>query len=319
MRTQEGGNVDVVAVRGNFDDAQSAVKRLFADDDLREKLAARNIRLSSANSINWGRLLPQIIYYVYASEKLFKKFGEPFDFVVPTGNFGNILAGYFAKRMGSPIRKLFCASNENDVLTDFFRNGIYDRKRELVKTASPSMDILVSSNLERLLYLETKDASMVAGWMRELQEKGSYAVPEELSDRFRKVFDCGEAYDDEDAFDAIRTCYERYGYVMDTHTAVGYAAFSEAFWPEEPDGPVVYVSTASPFKFAPSVVYALTGESLEGKEAVDRLEELSKTAAPASLRDLFRKPVRFSDAVGPENITGSIKERLLKQAERASE
>ncbi len=315
MRTQEGSNVDVCAVRGNFDDAQSAVKRLFADEDLRKQLAARNIRLSSANSINWGRLLPQIVYYVYTSEKLFKRFGEPFDFVVPTGNFGNILAGYFAKRMGCPIRKLFCASNENDVLTDFFKNGIYDRKRELVRTASPSMDILVSSNLERLLYLETKDADLVSGWMNDLQETGSYCVPEELSAQFRDVFDCGEAYDDETAFEAIRACYEQYAYVMDPHTAVGYAAFREEAWPEEPDGPVVYVSTASPFKFAPSVVYALTGESLEAKEAVGRLEELSSVKAPESLSALFRKPVRFSDAVGPEQITEEIKDRILKMAD----
>lgn len=314
MRTQEGGNVDVCAVRGNFDDAQSAVKKLFADRELSARLAGKGIRLSSANSINWGRLLPQIVYYVYASLKSVRTYGMPVPFVVPTGNFGNILAGYFARRMGCPVGRLFCASNRNDVLKDFFTTGVYNRKRSFYKTASPSMDILVSSNLERLLYLETGDPEQVSGWMNELNENGEYAIPDGLHARLSESFGCGSA-SDEEAFGAIRACFEGHGYLMDPHTAVGYAAYLKEYGKAE-TGPFILVSTASPYKFAPSVLQALNGENAEGSEAVSKLEKQSGLRVPDSLASLFQKPVRFSDKVGPENVAEALRDRLISRSEK---
>ena len=199
MSTQEGDNVAVYAVNGNFDDAQTGVKRVFADEDLAQELAAKNEKLSSANSINWGRLVPQIVYYFYSYAQLAERGdiapGAPVSFCVPTGNFGDILAGYYAKRMGLPVEKLICASNKNNVLTDFLTTGVYDARRTFYKTSSPSMDILVSSNLERLLYHVTQDAAAVAGWMRELAEHGHYTVPAEVLSAIRETFACGCADD----------------------------------------------------------------------------------------------------------------------------
>ena len=257
MATQEGANVAVYAVRGNFDDAQTGVKKVFGDTAIAAELAKRNIRLSSANSINWGRLVPQIVYYFAAYAQLLKAgritFGDEVDFCVPTGNFGDILAGYYAKRMGLPVGKLVCASNENNVLTDFLTTGTYTAKREFFKTTSPSMDILVSSNLERLLYHVTGSDAEVAGFMQQLAATGSYTVRPETLAAIQETFSCGWSSEAEVAGE-IRSRYEKDGYLCDTHTAV---AFHVAAQKKRQGVPMVVLSTASPFKFPRSVLSAL--------------------------------------------------------------
>ena len=297
MTTQQGSNVAVYAVRGNFDDAQTGVKRLFADERLKKSLKVRGIELSSANSINWGRLLPQIVYYVYASAHLSE--GEPVDFVVPTGNFGNILAAYLAKRMGAPVGRLICASNENRVLTDFFETGVYDRNRAFYKTYSPSMDILISSNLERLLYYATDgDTAQVAAWMRELQTTGSYRVPVTIMSQLRAVFGFGSA-DDEDTQKAIRLCKRKSGYLLDPHTAVGYSVYRAL---PESGRKTALVSTASPFKFAQDVLRAFMDANTDGFTAQDLLSMQSGRPVPQSLSRLKDMPVRFHDVIAPKDM-----------------
>ena len=224
MVTQEGNNVDVAAVMGNFDDAQSGVKKIFGDKEYAQILERNNFMLSSANSINWGRLVPQIVYYFSAYCNLLKndeiKLGDPVNFVVPTGNFGNILAAYYAQDMGLPVGRLICASNENNVLTDFIRTGVYDKNRPFKTTGSPSMDILISSNLERLLYQVTgKDDGQVASWMQQLSESGRYEVTEAVKAKIGEVF-YGGFCDDAQTQKTISEVHQAYGYVMDTHTAV---------------------------------------------------------------------------------------------------
>ncbi len=254
---RRGGNVAVYAVRGNFDDAQTGVKRVFGDPAITAQLAERNIRLSSANSINWGRLVPQIVYYFAAYGQLLKAgkiaFGDPVDFCVPTGNFGDILAGYYAKQMGLPVGRLVCASNENNVLTDFLTTGTYTAKREFFKTTSPSMDILVSSNLERLLYHVTGSDAEVAALMKSLTETGSYTVRPETLKTIQESFGCGWSSEEQVAGE-IRARYEQNGYLCDTHTAV---AFHVAEQQKREGVPMVVLSTASPFKFPRSVLEAL--------------------------------------------------------------
>ncbi len=296
MTTQQGDNVGVFAVRGNFDDAQTGVKRLFGDASLAARLAERGVRLSSANSINWGRLLPQIVYYVYASARL--SVGGPVDFIVPTGNFGNIFAGYLAKLMGAPVGRLVCASNRNRVLTDFFETGVYDRRRPFYKTASPSMDILISSNLERLLYLASgRDAERVAAWMRELAEQGSYAVPDSVMEPLRETFSFGFA-DDNATVEAISACWNEHRYLLDPHTAVGYAVYRGL---QDPSDPAVLVSTANSYKFAPDVLKAF-GLSADGFEAQDLLAAETGVLVPASLSTLREKTVRFNTVLSPEEM-----------------
>jgi threonine synthase len=305
MATQEGANVAVYAVRGNFDDAQTGVKRVFADKAIEAQLAARNIRLSSANSINWGRLVPQIVYYFAAYAQLLRAgsiaFGAPVDFCVPTGNFGDILAGYYAKRMGLPVGRLICASNRNNVLTDFLTTGTYTARREFYKTSSPSMDILVSSNLERLLYHVTGSDTEVAALMRQLSEQGSYTVRSETLAAIRADFACGWASEEEVAAE-IRTRYERDGYLCDTHTAV---AFHVAARQARPGVPMVVLSTASPFKFPRSVLAALGQAVPENDfEAMQALEACTGHAAPASLAALRTKAERFDAVIDPGEIAG---------------
>ncbi len=304
MVTQEGNNVDVAAVRGNFDDAQNGVKQIFSDKEYAEILARNNFMLSSANSINWGRLVPQIVYYFSSYASLLKnneiRLGDPVNFVVPTGNFGNILAAYYAKEMGLPIHKLICASNENNVLTDFINTGIYDKNREFKTTASPSMDILISSNLERFLYHATGcDGARIAQWMQELKETGRYEVPELTKARIKEIF-WGGFCDDAETFANICEVNRQYGYVMDTHTAVAKGVY-EKYRKETGDATkTVIVSTASPFKFCDSVLTAICGEdSVKGKDPFDLLDELAKTAdllIPDSLAGLREKPVIFTTA-----------------------
>ena len=303
MATQEGENVAVYAVRGNFDDAQTGVKRVFSDGAIAAELAKRNIRLSSANSINWGRLVPQIVYYFAAYAQLLKAgkiaFGDKVDFCVPTGNFGDILAGYYAKQMGLPVGKLICASNENNVLTDFLTTGTYTAKREFFKTTSPSMDILVSSNLERLLYHVTGSDTEVAALMKSLAETGSYTVRPETLRTIQESFACGWSSEEQVAGE-IRARCEQDGYLCDTHTAV---AFHVAAQHKRDGVPMVVLSTASPFKFPRSVLEAL-GQTAPANdfEAMQQLEEITGRTAPASLSALRRKAERFNTVIDPEQI-----------------
>ena len=303
MATQEGANVAVYAVRGNFDDAQTGVKKVFGDTAIAAELAKRNIRLSSANSINWGRLVPHIVYYFAAYAQLLKAgritFGDEVDFCVPTGNFGDILAGYYAKRMGLPVGKLVCASNENNVLTDFLTTGTYTAKREFFKTTSPSMDILVSSNLERLLYHVTGSDAEVAGLMKSLAKTGSYTVRPETLAAIQENFSCGWSSEEEVAGE-IRVRYEKDNYLCDTHTAV---AFHVAAQKKREGVPMVVLSTASPFKFPRSVLEALGRTAPENDfEAMQQLEAATAHTAPASLAALRQKPERFNTVIDPAQI-----------------
>ena len=302
MATQQGENVHVYAVDGNFDDAQTGVKKVFADASVAEALEQRGIRLSSANSINWGRLVPQIVYYFYTYFRLAENgavaWGEPVDFCVPTGNFGDILAGYYAKRMGLPVGRLVCASNENNVLTDFIRTGTYDARREFHKTASPSMDILISSNLERLLYHVSGSAEKVAAWMKDLNEQGYYTVDAQTLAGIQESFACGCA-DDAQGAQQIRDRFEHDGYLCDTHTAVAFCV-AEAC---RSAAPMVVLSTASPFKFPRDVLHALGSEAPESDfEAMRMLTEKTGCAAPAALSCLREMPVRFTEIIAPAQI-----------------
>ena len=302
MATQTGDNVAVYAVQGNFDDAQTGVKKVFGDAAVAEELAARDIRLSSANSINWGRLAPQIVYYFYAYFRLAEQgaveWGKPVDFCVPTGNFGDILAGYYAKRMGLPVGRLVCASNRNNVLTDFIRTGVYDKRREFYKTTSPSMDILISSNLERLLYHVTGDDAKVACWMQELSTTGVYKVDDTTLAAIRESFDCGCAGDDE-AADQIHTCFTEDHYLCDPHTAVAFRVAGQC----RTDAPMVVLSTASPFKFPRDVLAAL-GEAVPDSDfaAMKALTASTGCEAPKALAALETLPVRFDTVIAPEDI-----------------
>ena len=292
-----------IAVRGNFDDAQTGVKKVFGDKAIAAELEKRNIRLSSANSINWGRLVPQIVYYFAAYAQLLNAgkitFGDEVDFCVPTGNFGDILAGYYAKQMGLPVGKLVCASNENNVLTDFLTTGTYTAKREFFKTTSPSMDILVSSNLERLLYHVTGSDAEVAGLMKSLSETGSYTVQPETLAAIQESFGCGWSSEDEVAGE-IRARYEQDGYLCDTHTAV---AFHVAGCHKREGVPMVVLSTASPYKFPRSVLEALGHTAPQNDfEAMQELEAATGRTAPASLTALRQKAERFNTVIDPEQI-----------------
>ena len=303
MVTQEGENVDVRAVIGNFDDAQAGVKRIFSDEAVRAELDKRGYFLSSANSINWGRILPQVVYYISAYCDLVRDgaitMGDKVNFCVPTGNFGDILAGYYAKQMGLPVGKLVCASNQNNVLTDFLSTGTYTAKREFYKTTSPSMDILVSSNLERLLYHVTGSDAEVAGLMKSLNETGRYTVRPETLKAIQESFDCGWSSEEQVAGE-IRARYEKDGYLCDTHTAV---AFHVAAQKKRDGVPMVVLSTASPFKFPRSVLEALGHTAPENDfEAMQALEEATGRTAPASLAVLRQKAERFSTVIDPAQI-----------------
>ena len=308
MTTQVGGNVCVCAVRGNFDDAQTGVKEIFAacaDRDL------QGSRLSSANSINIGRLVPQIVYYFKAYADLVAqdriKAGQPVHFVVPTGNFGDILAGYFAKLLGLPVGRLVCASNANNVLTDFIETGVYDKRRPFHKTTSPSMDILVSSNLERLLYLLSGcDNAYVDFLMHQLKEEGVYHVSDELLGKLKAEFACG-CCGDEEAAAAIAKVWREEGYLMDPHTAVAWSV-AEAFDAQrQDDAPIVVLSTASPYKFPAAVLSAL-GETPDADEfaALDQLNALTGVAIPKNLAALRQMPVRHTDVIDKEEMLSYV-------------
>ena len=317
MATQEGANVSVCAIEGNFDDAQSSVKQIFTDPKLKEKLEAHGMLFSSANSINWGRLLPQIVYYVYAYLELVRQrkriLGEPMDVVVPTGNFGNILAAYYARKMGLPIRKLVCASNANKVLTDFIRTGTYDRRREFHATASPSMDILISSNLERLLYdLCGEDSETLSGWMKDLAETGVYSVGDAVREKVQQLF-YGGFCGDGSTFETIRELWDTEGYLCDTHTAVAVDVYRQYRAQSQEDAvPTVIASTANPYKFSGSVLEALQADLLAGDDFqnLEALERFTGVQAPAQLRALREKPERFTQVIPREGAAAYVLEAL---------
>lgn len=302
MVTQEGENVAVCAVEGNFDDAQTGVKKIFGDCQGKEL----PFLLSSANSINIGRLAPQIMYYFRSYADLLDRnvisLGDRVDFSVPTGNFGDILAGYLAKRMGLPVGRLICASNANNVLTDFLTTGVYDRRRPLLKTTSPSMDILVSSNLERLLYLLSGDTKLVAGLMGDLSEQGFYRVPEALLAAIQAEFAAG-CCTDAQAEAAIAKVYKDYGYLMDPHTACGWIA-AEA---QKGSAPMVVLSTASPYKFSTAVLTALGGDTSGNEyQRMDRLSALTGVPVPKNLAALQGKPERHTAVIPKDKMLSFV-------------
>ncbi len=315
MVTQEGENVGVCSVVGNFDDAQSGVKRIFSDEGIREELAGRGYFLSSANSINWGRILPQVVYYVSAYCDLMNagavSYGDEVNFCVPTGNFGNILACYYAKKMGIPVGKLICASNCNDVLTDFIRTGVYDRNRPFHTTMSPSMDILISSNLERMLFeLSGGDDAMVRSYMEQLKAAGRYEITPAMKEQLQQLFYggfCGE----EDTKATIAALYADH-YLIDTHTAVA-AKVLEDYRRETGDERVaVFASTASPYKFCDSVLSAI-GETpvADSVERIGQLQAVTGVAAPRRLAALKGKKPRFDAVTGKDKMEDVVL-RFLK-------
>ena len=315
MVTQQGDNVGVYAVKGNFDDAQTGVKRVFADKQLAAELAKKDVRLSSANSINWGRLVPQIVYYFAAYGRLVRnheiEMGQPVDFCVPTGNFGDILAGYYAKQMGLPVGKLVCASNRNNVLTEFFETGTYNARREFFKTTSPSMDILVSSNLERLLYHITGSDAQVAAWMTDLAEKGSYTVNSTTLETIRADFAAGCASDEEVAQE-IKAIYQKVGYLCDPHTAVAFKVAREYQAASQSHNPMVVLSTASPYKFPRDVLTALGAEAPQSDfAAMDGLKALTNVPVPNSLAALRGQQERFNQVIEPSQI-GDVAQKVCE-------
>ena len=303
MTTQVGKNVKVCAVRGNFDDAQTGVKQVFAacqDKDL------GGAHLSSANSINIGRLAPQVVYYFKAYADLVKAgriaVGDPVDYVVPTGNFGDILAGYFAKKLGLPVGMLVCASNQNDVLTEFLSTGKYDKRRPFYKTTSPSMDILVSSNLERMLYLLSGDDKYVAELMAKLSKDGVYQISDELLAKLKAEMACG-CCDDSSSGVTIGEVFSKYGYVCDPHTAVGWNVADQYMAQRKGDAPVVVLSTASPYKFPAAVLRALGQQPVEDEFAVmEQLRDLTGMAIPENLANLQEMPVLHKDVINKEEM-----------------
>lgn len=309
MITQEGGNVGVRGIFGNFDDAQNGVKAIFGDAAIAEELNAKNVFLSSANSINWGRLAPQIVYYVSAYCDMVNEgrihLGEPIDIAVPTGNFGNIFAAYLAHEMGVPLSHLVCASNKNNVLTDFLRTGTYDRNRTFYTTTSPSMDILISSNLERLIYLFF-GPQRTAECMKKLKENGSYSLAEEEIAKIREIF-TGYECNEEDTAKTIRCAFTEYGYLMDTHTAVGYHAARLYRADSAASCPLVLASTASPYKFAPAVYEATTGNKVaDGVESLLALEGASSLPIPLPLTGLSEKPILHPDSIAPDAMADAV-------------
>ena len=309
MVTQRGANVAVCAVHGNFDDCQNQVKSIFADPELAARLAGHGVVLSSANSINVGRLVPQVSYYVYAYAELVRRgvvrLGEPVDFCVPTGNFGDVLAGYYAKCMGLPVRRLIVASNSNKVLTDFISTGTNNRLREFLKTISPSMDILVSSNLERLLYyLTSGDCERVATWMDQLSDEGTYSVSADVMDRMHETFDCGFATDAETSA-TIRSTWENLGMLIDTHTAVAKSVLDRI----PADGvPRVCLSTANPYKFSADVLASLGNDvsGMSGFDCMDTLGSLTGVPVPAQIFGLRSAPVLHPDVIDQAGMTAFV-------------
>lgn len=315
MVTQEGKNTFVCAIRGNFDDAQTGVKNIFGDEHFNKELQSQNKMFSSANSINVGRLVPQIVYYFYSYMDLFDKkaihLGDKINFAVPTGNFGNILAGFYAKLLGLPINNLICASNENNVLYDFIKTGVYDRNRQFYKTVSPSMDILVSSNLERLLYfISGKDNGTVKDLMNDLNTKGKYVLNENMKKQIEEEFYADCVYK-EDTFQTIKEVFYEHKYLLDTHTAVAYKALQNYQAKTGDDTVSVVLSTASPYKFTSSVYEALYGKSDKNEfELMKELSEKTGVEIPDNLLGLQNKPVLHTAVCDKDKMDEFVKSNL---------
>ncbi|MBR7008402.1 MAG: threonine synthase [Ruminococcus sp.] len=315
MTTQEGSNVGVCAIKGNFDDAQNGVKAIFTNDEIKNKLDSNGFMFSSANSINWGRLSPQIVYYVSVYAQLLAdgeiSEGEKINIVVPTGNFGNILAAYYAKHMGVPVNKLICASNSNNVLTDFLTTGVYDRNRTFHATISPSMDILISSNLERLLYhLCGENDAQIREWFGALAQTGRYEVNDEVKAALKEEF-CAGFCDDEQTKATIKEYFEKYSYTCDTHTAVAVKVYEDYVKATGDKTKTVIASTASPYKFSGSVLSAIGKDTGKDEfELVDELAECSKLPVPQSLAALKTKSVRFDKVIDKNDMKAFVFETL---------
>ena len=309
MQTQLGENVSVVGIVGNFDDAQNGVKRIFADKDMAKSLDSDGVFLSSANSINWGRLVPQIVYYVSAYCDMVKSgainLGDKIDVCVPTGNFGNIFACYLAKKMGLPVEKLICASNKNNVLTDFFESGVYDRNRAFYTTMSPSMDILISSNLERLLYI-TLGAEKTAGYMSELSSCGKYALSAEDFSLIKADF-IGIYTDEDETAVTIKKLYNEKNCLIDTHTAVAMAATHKYMNINKAERRILTVSTASAYKFATDVYTSLTGERLDDLDALGMLNKLTGVEIPEPLAGIADRAVIFNESISKDDMDDSVR------------
>ncbi|MEG0545742.1 MAG: threonine synthase [Oscillospiraceae bacterium] len=316
MTTQAGENVSVCAIEGNFDDAQSGVKAIFSNKEIEKKFKENNLAFSSANSINWGRLVPQIVYYVSAYCDMVENnslaFGEEMNVVVPTGNFGNILAAYYAKKMGLPIKKLICASNKNNVLTDFLKSGTYDRNRDFYCTSSPSMDILISSNLERLLFdLNNSNSEITASLMTELSKNGKYTVSDDVFAEISELFDAGFC-DDDATKTTINETFKKYNYLCDTHTAVALKVFEEYKAKTGDKTPTVIASTANPYKFSNNVLVSLT-DDIKAKDEfsmVDELFAISNEPVPEQLAELKGKKPRFNKVAKKEDMAKVVFEML---------
>ena len=316
MATQEGSNVKVVSVKGNFDDTQTGVKKLFSDRKLIAELEKGNYTFSSANSINWGRLAPQIVYYFSSYCDLVKlgaiNLRDEINFTVPTGNFGNILAGYYAREMGLPINRLICAANFNDVIKDFIETGIYNKNRNFYKTISPSMDILISSNLERLLsILSNNDKSLIASLMNDLKEKGKYKIGSDIMAEIGSIFSTGSS-DDKETVQAINKVYKSFNYLMDTHTAVAYSVYEKYLKKFDDAAFNVIVSTASPYKFVKAVAEAILPEPEKFSE-LELLKEINKAtgvSVPKGLSNLESRTIRFKENINKDLMKDTLKEYL---------
>lgn len=310
MITQEGDNTHVFAIKGNFDDAQTGVKTIFNDSDFAEKLAGMGCRLSSANSINIGRLVPQVAYYVYGYAKLIErgviKAGDKVNIVVPTGNFGNILAAYYAGQMGIPVNRFICASNKNRVLTDFFENGEYDINRDFYLTNSPSMDILISSNLERLLYhLSGNDGDEIKSLMAALENEKHYKVSDKIREGMKDF--CGGSATVEETNETIGQMYDEHGYLMDTHTAVAYKVYKDYVEKTGDETPTLIASTASAYKFAESVAQAIgLAKEDNGFEYVKAVEAATGVKVPSGLKDLDKKEIRHRDVIEIPDMINAV-------------
>ena len=314
MQTQEGANLSVMGIKGNFDDAQTGVKNIFADPEIAERLNSGNVFLSSANSINWGRLVPQIVYYISAYCDMYKNgyitLGEDIDVCVPTGNFGNIFACYIAKRMGLPVGKLVCASNKNNILTDFLRSGVYDRNRSFFTTMSPSMDILISSNLERLLYL-LFGSKKCAEYMRKLSAEGRYELNSEELTVLNNSFS-GYYADEESCAKTVKKTYESENRLIDTHTAVAVSSAVQYMNENEAKAKMLVVSTASPYKFAGDVLLSLTGSKPDNDlEALGMLNSFSSVEIPMPLQNTLDKTPIFKEVINKEEMAETVIEFAL--------
>lgn len=315
MTTQNGNNLNVCAVKGNFDDIQTGVKQIFNDNEVSDILNEKGYFFSSANSINFGRLAPQIVYYIKAYCDLLSRkdieFGDKINVCVPTGNFGNILAAYIAKLMGLPINKLICASNSNNILTDFLNTGKYDRNRDFYLTMSPSMDILISSNLERLIYLTT-DATQTAAYMQQLNEIGCYQVSDEIKQKIESNF-VGFCTNEEETITTIKYYYENHHYLMDTHTAVAFHSLNEYRKNNNDDTITVVASTASPYKFAKNVYGALfDNNNFDDLEILTELSTKTETQIPTPLFELDKKEIKFNRVINSEDMLAEVMDFIAK-------